>query len=119
MADDLRMALIELLRKAEVEQDTDVLREGVRVLSQALMELEVSQHLQAERYEHTPERTGQRNGYRERQWDARVGTIELQVPRVRDGSFFPSLLAPRRRAEQALTAVVQEAYVQGVSTRRG
>jgi transposase-like protein len=118
MADEVRMALIELLRKAEVEQDTDVLREGVRVLSQALMELEVSQHLNAERYEHTPERTGQRNGYRERQWDTRVGTIELQVPRVRDGSFFPSLLAPRRRAEQALTAVVQEAYVQGVSTRR-
>lgn len=118
MADDLRMALIELLRKAEMEQDADFLREGVRVLSQALMELEVSQHLKAERYEHTPERTGQRNGYRERQWDTRVGTIDLQVPRVRDGSFFPSLLEPRRRAEQALTAVVQEAYVQGVSTRR-
>jgi putative transposase len=118
MADDLRMALIELLRKAEVAQDTDFLREGVRVLSQALMELEVSQHLKAERYEHTSERTGQRNGYRERQWDTRVGTIELQVPRVRDSSFFPSLLEPRRRAEQALTAVVQEAYVQGVSTRR-
>ena len=118
MADDLRMALIELLRKAELEQDTDVLREGVRVLSQALMELEVSQHVNAERYAHTAERTGQRNGYRERQWDTRVGTIELQVPRVRDGSFFPSLLEPRRRAEQALTAVVQEAYVQGISTRR-
>ena len=118
MADDLRMALIELLRKAEVAQDTDFLREGVRVLSQALMELEVSQHLKAERYEHTSERTGQRNGYRERQWDTRVGTIELQVPWVRDGSFFPSLLEPRRRAEQALTAVVQEAYVHGVSTRR-
>ena len=112
------MALIELLRKAEVAQDTDFLREGVRVLSQALMELEVSQHLKAERYEHTSERTGQRNGYRERQWDTRVGTIELQVPRVRDGSFLPSLLEPRRRAEQALTAVVQEAYVHGVSTRR-
>lgn len=66
----------------------------------------------------TPERTGQRNGYRERQWDTRVGTIELQVPRVRDGSFFPSLLEPRKRAERALVAVVQEAYVQGVSTRR-
>jgi len=112
------MALTELLRKAELEKDTDFLREGVRVLSQALMELEVSQHLKAERYEYTAERTGQRNGYRERQWDTRVGTIELQVPRVRDSSFFPSLLEPRRRAEQALTAVVQEAYVQGVSTRR-
>ena len=109
MADDLRMALIELLRKAELERDTDVLREGVRVLSQALMELEVSQHLNAERYEHTPERTGQRNGYRERQWDTRVGTIELQVPRVRDGSFFPSLLAPRRRARPTPGAPPAEA----------
>jgi len=70
MADDLRMALIALLRMAEVEQDTDVLREGVRVLSQALMELEVSKHVHAERYEHSTERTGQRNGYRERQWHA-------------------------------------------------
>ena len=82
------------------------------------MELEVSQHVGAERYERTPERTGQRNGYREREWDTRVGTIELRVPRVRDGSYFPSLLEPRQRAERALVAVVQEAYVQGVSTRR-
>ncbi len=118
MADDLRMALIELLRKAELEKDTDFLREGVRLLSQELMELEVTQHLKAERYEHTAERTGQRNGYRDRPWDTRVGTIDLHVPRVRDGSFYPSLLEPRRRAELALTAVVQEAYVQGVSTRR-
>jgi transposase-like protein len=112
------MALMELLRKAEMDQDVDFLREGVRTLSQALMELEVSQHLGAERHERTPERTGQRNGYRERQWDTRVGTIPLRVPRVRDGSYFPALLEPRRRAERALVAVIQEAYVQGVSTRR-
>ena len=118
MADELRMALAELLRKAELERDADFLREGVRVLGQALMELEVTQHVGAERHERTPERTGQRNGYRERTWDTRVGTLELRVPRVRDGSFFPSLLEPRRRAERALVAVVQEAYVQGVSTRR-
>ena len=118
MADELRMALEELLRKAELERDADFLREGVGVLSQALMELEVTQHLGAERHERTAARTGQRNGYRERDWDTRVGTVELQVPRVRDGSFFPSLLEPRRRAERALAAVVQEAYVQGVSTRR-
>lgn len=91
---------------------------GCGLLGQALMELEVSQHLGAERHERTPARTGQRNGYREREWDTRVGTVELQVPRVRDGSFYPSLLDPRRRAERALVAVVQEAYVQGVSTRR-
>src|ERR671939_1858085 len=118
MADTVSMALAELVRKAEQQGDVDFLREGVRVLSQALMELEVSQHLGAERHERTLERTGYRNGYRERSWDTRVGTIDLQVPRVRDGSYYPSLLEPRRRAERALVAVVQEAYVQGVSTRR-
>ncbi len=118
MADDLRMGLVKLLRKAELEHDSDFLREGVQLLGQTLMELEVTQHVGAERHERTAERTGQRNGYRERQWDTRVGTIDLQVPRVRDGSFYPALLEPRRRAERALVAVVQEAYVQGVSTRR-
>ena len=118
MADDWSMALAGLLHKAQVEPDTDFLREGVRVLSQALMELEVTQHLGAGRHERTPERTGQRNGYRERPWDTRVGSIALRVPRVRAGSFYPSLLDPRRRAERALVAVVQEAYVHGVSTRR-
>ena len=118
MADELRMALSELLRKAQMEQDVDFLREGVRVLGQALMELELSQQIGAERYERTPERTNQRNGYRDRPWDTRVGTIQLKVPKVREGSYYPSLLDPRRRAERALVAVVQEAYVQGVSTRR-
>ena len=117
MAEELRMAIVEVLRKAGVEQ-ADFLREGVRVLAQELMELEVGQQLGAERHERTSERNGYRNGYRERPWDTRVGTIELQVPRVRDGSFFPSLLEPRRRAERALVSVVQEAYVQGISTRR-
>jgi transposase-like protein len=118
MAEDVRMALEGLLRKADVGEDVDFLREGVRVMAQALMELEVSQQLGAERHERTASRTGHRNGYRERQWDTRVGSIDLQVPRVRDGGFIPSLLEPRKRAEQALVAVVQEAYVQGVSTRR-
>jgi transposase-like protein len=118
MADEWSMALEGVLRKAQTEANTDYLREGVRVLSQALMELEVTQHLGAERHERTDSRSGQRNGYRERGWDTRVGSIALRVPRVRDGSFFPSLLEPRKRAERALVAVVQEAYVQGVSTRR-
>lgn len=117
MTDDVRMALTRLLGKAGME-DADFLREGVRVLVQALMEVEVAEHLGAAKHERTPERTGQRNGYRERPWDTRVGTLELRVPRVRDGSYFPSLLEPRRRAERALVAVIQEAYVQGVSTRR-
>jgi transposase-like protein len=80
--------------------------------------MEVQQHLGAARHERSAERVGQRNGYRERSWDTRVGTVELKVPRVRDGGYFPSLLEPRRRAERALSAVVQEAYVHGVSTRK-
>ncbi len=118
MADGLRIGLEELLRKAQMEQDTDFLREGVRVLSQALMEIEVSEQLGAGKHERTENRKGYRNGYRERMWDTRVGTVELAVPKVRDGSYFPSLLEPRKRAERALVAVVQEAYVHGVSTRR-
>jgi len=112
------MALVELLRKAELEPNLDFLREGVRVLAQGVMELEVEQHLNAERYERSAERTGQRNGHWDRQWATRVGTLDLQVPRVRDGSYYPLLLEPRKRAERALVAVIQEAYVQGVSTRR-
>jgi len=118
MAETLSMALAELLRQADAEPDLDTLREGVRVMTQALMELEVAQHLGAERYQRSPERQGERNGYRDRNWDTRVGTLELRVPRVRDGSFFPGLLEPRKRAERALVATVREAYVQGVSTRR-
>jgi len=118
MADTVSMALAELVRKAEQQGDVDFLREGVRVLSQALMEIEVSQQIGADRYERTAERSGQRNGYREREWDTRVGTLGLRVPRVRETSYLPSWLEPRKRAEQALAAVVREAYVQGVSTRK-
>jgi len=118
MADETRMALAALLRKAEAEPGLDVLREGVRLLAEALMALEVAQHVGGERHERSAERTGQRNGHRERAWDTRVGTVALRVPRVRDGGYFPSLLEPRTRAERALVAVVQEAYVGGVSTRR-
>lgn len=118
MADELRIGLSELLRKAMIDHDADFLKEGVRVLSQALMEMEVEDHVGAARHERSAGRVGQRNGYRERSWDTRVGTVELKVPRVRDGGYFPSLLEPRRRAERALAAVVQEAYVNGVSTRK-
>jgi putative transposase len=119
MANDaFSMALLDLLRKAEIEPNLDVLRETVRKIAQAFMEWEVTQHVGAERHERTAERTGQRNGYRDRDGDTRVGTIDLKVPRVRDSSYFPRLLEPRRRAERALVAVVQEAYVQGISTRR-
>ena len=102
MADELRIGLKELLRKARIEHDADLLKEGVRVLSQALMKMEVEQYLGAGRHQRSPERVGQRNGYRERSWDTRVGTVELKVPRVRDGGYFPSLLEPRRRAPREL-----------------
>src|SRR5438105_7616324 len=103
------MALAEVVRQAELDGDVDFLREGVRVLSQALMGVEVSQPLGAGRYERTAERGGQRNGYREREWDTRVGTLDVRVPRVRDSGSFPSLPGPRRRSEQALVAVVRAA----------
>lgn len=107
-----------MLRKAQMEHDTDFLRQSIRTMSQALMELEVEEHVGASRHERTAERKGWRNGYRDRSWDTRVGTIDLKVPRTREGSYFPSLLEPRRKAERALSAVVQEAYVRGVSTRK-
>ncbi len=93
----------------------DVLREGVRLLAEALMELEVSEQVGAGRYERTPERKTYRNGYREWVWETRVGQIPLRIPKLRQGSYFPSLLEPRRRAERALLSV---AYVVGVSTRK-
>jgi putative transposase len=113
-----RMDLSAFVGKLLEEQDGDVLREGIRVLSQALMETEVAGLIGADRHERSAERTAYRNGYRTRTWDTRVGTIELAIPKVRPGTYFPSLLEPRRRAEQALLAVVQEAYVHGVSTRK-
>jgi transposase-like protein len=118
VADD-SMALLDTLRKASADGDVDVLREGVRMLAQSIMEAEVSELTGVARGERNPEaRLTHRNGYRDRRWDTRVGTIELAVPRVRDGSYFPSLLERRRRTERALLAVVQEAYLLGVSTRR-
>jgi putative transposase len=116
------MALLELLHKGEEPADLsgedDVLRRSVRWLVQQLMEAEVSTQIGADRYERSDERTAQRNGYRPRSWDTRVGTLDLHIPKLRTGSYFPTFLEPRRRAEQALVAVVAEAYVQGVSTRK-
>ena len=113
-----RMDLSTFVGKLLEEQDGDVLREGVRVLAQALMDTEVTALVGAERHERTEDRTGYRNGSRVRTWDTRLGTIDLAIPKVRTGTYFPSLLQPRRRAEQALLLVVQEAYVHGVSTRK-
>src|SRR5215510_7058900 len=89
-----RMDLSAFVGKLLEEQDGDVLREGIRVLAQALMESEVAGLIGADRHERTSERAGYRNGYRLRTWDTRVGTIELAIPKIRPGSYFPSLLEP-------------------------
>jgi putative transposase len=119
MAEGQRMtaAAVEKLLSSE---HADVIRESVRLVVAELMEAEVAELVGAEFGERAPERrTTQRNGYRERSWETRVGELELAIPRLRSGpAYFPSFLEPRRRAEQALVAVVQEAYVNGVSTRK-
>jgi len=113
-----RMDVGEFVGKLLAETDQDLLREGIRVLAQALMDAEVSSQIGAELYERSESRTAHRNGYRTRTWDTRVGTVELRVPEVAPWTYFPSLLEPRRRAERALAAVIQEAYVKGISTRK-
>ena len=113
-----RMDLLELLRKRGMDGDVDFLREALRVLVDGIMDAEVSAQIGAEHSERSPERVTYRNGYRNRTWDTRVGTMELHIPKLREGSYFPSLLEPRRRSEKALLAVIQQAYVEGVSTRR-
>lgn len=115
---DPTSALLEYLRQLGAGLDPDFLREAVWVMSALLMEIEVKHQIGADRYERTEERTTYRNGYRYRAWQTRVGEIPLKIPKLREGSYFPSLLEPRRQAEQALLAVIQQAYIQGVSTRR-
>ena len=110
--------VLELLRKQASGADIDFLREAVAVLAEAVMDHEVSAQVGAGYGERSEMRTTRRNGYRPRRWDTRVGSIDLQIPKLRQGSYFPALLEPRRRAERALLAVVQQAYVEGVSTRR-
>ena len=113
-----RMDLLELLRKGGMDGDVDFLREALRVLVEGIMDAEVSARTGAEYGERSPERVTRRNGYRSRAWDTRVGTMDLHIPKLREESYFPSLLEPRRRSERALLAVIQQAYVEGVSTRR-
>jgi putative transposase len=113
MTDD-SIALRELLEKSA---DADLLREMIGCAAERLMELEVQGLTGAAYGERAPDRLAQRNGYRDRDWATRVGTVELRIPKLRKGSYFPGFLEPRRVAEKALTAVIQEAYVQGISTR--
>jgi putative transposase len=113
MTDEM-MSLRTLLEKSS---DTELLREMVGFAAQRLMELEVEGLTGAAHGERSPERINYRNGYRERDWETRAGTVELRIPKLRRSSYFPGFLEPRRMAEKALAAVIQEAYIQGVSTR--
>jgi len=115
---NLRMAAQRLLDKHELDAPDDLLREMLELLINGLMQVEVSTLIGPGRYERTESRTNWRNGTRSRQWDTRVGSLELAIPKVREGSYFPSFLEPRRRSERALLSVIQEAYVSGVSTRK-
>ncbi len=118
MAGQDRMTIEEVVRQVLRDEHGDVIRESVRAVARELMEAEVSELIGAERGERTEDRATHRNGYRPRRWDTRVGENELQIPKIRQGSYFPSFLQPRKRSEQALVWVVQQAYVCGVSTRR-
>jgi putative transposase len=108
------MALAEL---AEKGADADLLRQMIQFVAQRMMEMDVEGLCAAAYGERSPERANSRNGYRDRPWETRAGTVELKIPKLRQGSYFPGFLEPRRTAEKALAAVIQEAYVQGVSTR--
>ena len=108
------MTLRALLEKSS---DADLLREMIGFTAERLMAVEVEGLTGAAHGERSPDRLTHRNGYRERSWETRAGTVELKIPKLRKGSYFPGFLEPRRMAEKALAAVVQEAYIQGVSTR--
>jgi putative transposase len=118
MAGRDRMTIEEVVRQVLRDEHADVIRESVKAVAREIMEAEVTELVGAERGERTEDRATHRNGYRARRWDTRAGEIELQIPKLRQGSYFPSFLQPRKRSEQALVSVVQQAYVCGVSTRR-
>ncbi len=110
-------ATIALAELAEKGSDIDVLRQMVQFMAQRLMDMDIEGRCGAGYDEKNTERLNSRNGYRDRTWDTRAGSVPLKIPKLRQGSYFPEFLEPRRTAEKALTAVIQEAYIQGISTR--
>lgn len=114
----MKISAKDWLRKLVEGVDEDFLRSGLAALARGVMELEVSELAGADRYERSDERADVRNGYRNRRWDTRAGSVELRIPKLRGQGYQPSFLEPRRRSEAAMLAVVQEAYVLGVSTRK-
>ncbi|MGI4810321.1 MAG: transposase, partial [Janthinobacterium lividum] len=109
-----KIALQALLEKTS---DASMLRDMISFAAERLMALETEPLCGAAPGERSAERISQRNGYRDRDWHTRAGTVELRIPKLRHGAYFPGFLEPRRMAEKALTAVIQEAYIQGISTR--
>src|SRR5204863_6891148 len=108
---------IALAELAEKGADADLLRDMIQFVAQRMMEMDVESLCAAFYGERSPERLNSRNGYRERLWETRAGSVDLKIPKLRKGSYFPGFLEPRRTAEKALAAVIHEAYIQGVSTR--
>jgi putative transposase len=110
-------ANISLAELAEKGGDADLLREMIQYVAQRMMDMDAESLCAAAYGERSPDRLNSRNGYRERLWETRAGSVDLKIPKLRKGSYFPGFLEPRRTAEKALAAVIQEAYIQGVSTR--
>lgn len=117
-AADASVSLLDVIRKAGLSGDVDFLKAACEILMQALIEMEASEKIGAGKYERVSSRTTYRNGYRERAWDTRVGSLNLKIPKLREGSYYPSLLEPRKMTEKAIVSVIQEAYIHGVSTRK-
>jgi len=112
------MDALDIIRKHADGADIDFLRETLQVVLHAVMDADVSQQIGADLHERSEDRITYRNGSRPRRWDTRAGTIDLRIPKLREGTYLPAFLEPRRRSEQALLAVIQQAYIEGVSTRR-